>query len=107
MEFNAFDVAMAAVVLPPLIAVINRRYWTPQLKGLAALFVCMAYALLVVVLRGPVDFRDWRNTVLVVAGVAFGFYKIWWQPSGIAPAIEATTTPGYRREVTGTGEPAA
>lgn len=94
MDINAFDLAMGAMVLPPLIAVINQRHWPAQLKGLLALLVCALYALVVLIIRGPVDLRDWRNTLLLVAGAAFAAYRLWWQPSGIAPAIEAATTPG-------------
>lgn len=93
MDINGFDLAMAAVVLPPLIALINRRAWPAQLKGIVALAVCAAYTLLVLWLRGPVDWANWRDLLLVVAAGAFAAYRLWWQPSQIAPAIENATSP--------------
>lgn len=91
MDFNAFDVAMAAVVLPPIIAVINQWHFSAQLKGLIALAVCAIYSLIMTIVRGPVDFHQWRDLVLVVAASAFAAYHLWWKPSQIAPAIEAAT----------------
>ncbi len=103
MDINEFDVAIGALVLPPAIAVVNQLRWPPQLKGIIAFLVCAGYALLIAVLRGPVDFADWRNTLLVVAGSAFIAYRVFWHPSGIAGAIEGATSPGEgpRRQVAG------
>ncbi len=92
MEINSVDVAIAAVILPPLVALINQRKWPSQLKGLVALLVMCVYALGASWLRGPLDFSDWRNTALTVAAAGFAAYKLWWQPSGIAPAIEEATS---------------
>lgn len=103
MDVNAFDLAMAATVLPPAIAVINQRHWPAQLKALVALLVCAAYSLAVMIVRGPIHFRDWRDTLLVVAGAAFAAYHLWWRPGGLAPAIEAATSPGAP-PVTATGD---
>jgi hypothetical protein len=94
MDVNAFDLAMGAVLLPPVIAVINQRRWPAQLKGLVALLVCAVYALVVMIVRGPVNWADWRDVLLAAAGAAFISYRMWWQPSGIAPAIEHATSAG-------------
>lgn len=99
-----FDAAIAAAVLPPIIAFINQRHWPTQVKGLVALLTCFLYGLVVLIVRGTLDFTNWRNTVLAVAGVAFVAYKVWWQPSGIAPAIEDTTTLGSERATRSTAE---
>lgn len=96
MDVNAFDLAMGAAVLPPVIAVVNQRHWPAQLKGIVALLICCLYALLMTIVRGTVHWDAWRNVLLTVAGAAFVLYRTWWQPSGIAPAIEAATTPGAR-----------
>lgn len=94
MDINAFDLAMAAVVLPPAIAVVNQLRWSAQLKGIIALLVCALYALVVTWIRGPLDFHDWRNTLLGVAAAAFAAHHLWWRPSGIVPSIEAATSTG-------------
>lgn len=94
MDVNAFDLAMGAAVMPPLIAVINQEHWRAQLKGIVALLVCAAYALVMDIVRGPVHWDSWRNVLLTTAGATFIAYRAWWQPSGIAPAIEHGTTAG-------------
>lgn len=85
---------LIGVVLPPLIAIVNRVRWAPQLKAVTALAVCLVTALLVRVLQGPVDFADWRNTALVVTVSALASYRLLWSPSGIAPTIESTINAG-------------
>lgn len=105
MDVNAFDLAVGAAVLPPVIAVVNQRHWPAQLKGIVALLLCCLYALLMTIVRGTVHWDSWRNVLLTVAGAAFVLYRTWWQPSGIAPAIEAATTAGPDRAVTGTTTP--
>lgn len=92
MDVNPVDVGLAAAVLPPVVALINQRRWPAQLKGLVALAVCLLYATLAVWLRGPIVFSAWRDAALTVAGTAFAAYRLWWQPSGIAPAVEAATS---------------
>jgi hypothetical protein len=99
MDIDPVDVGIAAVVLPPVIAMINQRRWPAPAKGLTALAACLLYALAAVWLRGPVDFADWRNVALTVVGSALAAYKLWWQPSGIAPAIEKATSPSRRSPV--------
>ena len=106
LNVNPVDVAMGALVVPPIIAIINQRRWPSQVKGLVALAVCLLYALAVVWIRGGVDLQHWRNSALVIGAAAFAMYKLWWQPSGIAPAIEAVTstdTPRVPPSATTTG----
>lgn len=92
MDFNAVDAAIAATVLPPVISVLNRCNWPAQLKGIVALVVCFVYATGAVFVRDGVDFSQWRDSALTVAGAALAAYKLWWQPSGIGPALENATT---------------
>lgn len=97
MDVNGFDLAMGALVLPPVIAVINQRRWPPQLRGVVAFAVCALYSLVILIIRGPVDFHDWRGTLLLVAGAAFAAHALFWRPSGITPTIEAATSTGGPR----------
>lgn len=92
MDVNPVDVGLAAAVLPPVVALINQRHWPAQVKALVALAVCLVYALVAVWLRGPIVFAAWRDVALTVAGSAFAAYRLWWQPSAIAPAIESATS---------------
>ena len=88
---------LAGTVLPGVIAVINQSHWPAQAKGIVALIACFLAALGLVVLRGPVNWHDWRHTALLVTGAALISYRVFWQPSQIAPSIEARTTPGAHR----------
>jgi hypothetical protein len=94
MDVNPIDVVIGTAVMPPVIALLNQRHWSPQLKGIIALIACLLCAVLVEFLRGPVHLSGWRDTALVVTGSAFASYRLWWQPSRIAPAIEQATSAG-------------
>ena len=83
-------------LLPPLIALVNQRRWSPVVKGLVALAACAAAATLAEALRAGTDWADWRGTALTVAAAAFGFYRVFWQPSRIAPRIEDATSAPVR-----------
>lgn len=84
--------AALGTVMPLLIALVNQAHWPPKLKALEALLLCFAVSALTVWLHGQADWHHLRNTVLVIGGVAFAAYQLWWKPSTWAPAIEAATT---------------
>lgn len=92
MDVNPIDLLVGSAVMPPVIALLNQRQWSAQMKGLVALLACLLVALGVEAARGPLALASWRDTALVVAGSAFAGYRLWWQPSGIAPAVETATT---------------
>lgn len=92
MDVNPIDLLVGSAIMPPVIALLNQRRWSAQLKGLVALLACLAAAVGVELIRGPLALSSWRDTALVVAGSAFAGYQLWWRPSGIAPAVEAATT---------------
>lgn len=82
-----------AFLLPPAIAVITQAHWSPQLKGVVAFLVSVAAALAMVLYEGGFNWTDWRNASLVIVSGAVFFYHQFYKPSGIAPSIEAKTTP--------------
>lgn len=92
MDINPIDLLIGSAAMPPIIALLNQRQWAAQVKALVALAACLLMALLIEYLRGPLEISEWRDTALVVAGTAFASYRLWWQPSGIAPAVEDATT---------------
>ena len=89
---NPNDLTFAMVVLPPVIAIINQKHWSTEVRALVALAACLVYSLVVTFLRQDLDWTAWRNVILQVMIGAFGAYKLFWQPSNIAPAIEDATT---------------
>lgn len=92
MDVSPIDLLIGAAAMPPIIAVLNQRQWTTQVKAIVALAACLLVALLLEWLRGPLALTGWRDTALVVAGTAFASYQLYWRPSGIAPAVESATS---------------
>lgn len=92
MDVNPIDLLIGAAVMPIMISVLNQRQWIPQIKAAVALAACLLMALFLEFLRGPLALAGWRDTALVVAGTAFAAYRLYWQPSGIAPTVEAATS---------------
>ncbi|MER8158174.1 hypothetical protein [Streptomyces sp. NPDC094472] len=88
--------AALAVLLPPVIAIVNQPRWSGAVKGLFMLLVAAGDGL------GTAYFNDQFTgksivtcmlTAVIVIGVA---YHTLWKPSGIAPGIEAATSTGGR-----------
>ncbi|HLL68853.1 MAG TPA: hypothetical protein VK453_24535 [Micromonosporaceae bacterium] len=86
--------ALIGAAMPALIAAINQTRWPAKVRGLVALGVCAAAAVVVEVFRGDLTWADWRNAAVVIAGSALAMHRLWWAPTGIAPTIEAATTIG-------------
>lgn len=91
-DVNVIDLLIGSALMPPLIAVVNQPRFPAAVKGLVALLACLVAALVIQWVRGPIDLHTWRNTAVVVTLSALTLYRVWWQPSGIAPAIEAVTS---------------
>lgn len=83
--------AIAGFVAPPLIAIINRKRWSSEVKGIVAFLVCVAIALATAWYEERVDWHNLRTVLPVVFGSAILTYHQFWKPSGIAPAIEGAT----------------
>lgn len=91
-DINAQDLTFSVFVLPPIIAIINRKHWSDEVRALVAMAVCMLYSAIITITRQDLDWHQWRNTLLQVFIGAFGAYQIFWKPSNIAPDIEAATS---------------
>lgn len=91
-DVNVIDLLIGSALMPPIIAVVNQPRFPSAVKGLVALLACLLAALVTEWVRGPIDLAGWRNTAVVVTGAALVLYRVWWQPSGIAPAIELVTS---------------
>lgn len=89
---NSIDVLLGAL-MPLVVAVVNQSHWSPRRRGLVAVVLCVLAASVASLIRGD-NWGDWRTTAVVVVGSALVSYRVWWQPTTIAPAIEAATTLG-------------
>ena len=74
-----------------LIAALNRRDWGSETKELVAALLCFLVAIPVVYAQGFIDATDWFRTGLIIFFVAIFTYKLFWQPSQIAPNVERAT----------------
>ena len=84
-------------VLPPVLAVVMQARWRPEVKGLVAFAACLAAAAGTVWLRGdPGRGEDLTGSALLVFAGAIATYRLYWKPTGIAPAIERATDVGGR-----------
>lgn len=89
--------AALGYVLPLAIAFVAQPRWASWVKGVLMLVVATGDGL------GTAYFNDAFHgksivTCLLVAAIAIGVaYHTVWKPSGIAPAVEAATSPGGPR----------
>lgn len=87
------QVGVGAVIMPPIVALINQAHWKAPVKAIVALLVCLAGAAVWQWWQhGPLSLSTWRESATVIALSAFAAYRVWWQPSRIAPAIENGTS---------------
>jgi hypothetical protein len=84
---------LVGVLLPPLVAVVNREHWMAAVKGLVTVGSSIAAGGVTAYLGGALTGGTWLHAALVVAVAAVGSYHAWWKPTDIAPAIEEATTP--------------
>jgi hypothetical protein len=85
--------ALVGFLLPPVVAVANRPTWPSWARAGVTVAGCVLAALGTAWLNGTFDGGDLTRSALVVGFAAFGTYRAFWHPSGIAPAIEKATSP--------------
>jgi ABC-type Fe3+-siderophore transport system permease subunit len=86
--------ALVGSLLPMLVAVVNRSHWAPAVKGLVVVLSSVAAGAVTAWLAGSLTGLRWTESALIIVGAAVVAYRHFWQPTGIAPAIERATTPG-------------
>ena len=85
--------ALVGVFLPALVAVVNRSHWPSWAKGVVVVASSIAAGAVTAWLSGQLTGLRWTESALIIAGAAVVAYRHFWQPTGIAPAIEQATTP--------------
>lgn len=83
--------AMVGSLLPLLVAVVNRSHWAPWAKGAVVIVSSLAAGVVTSWLTGELTGKTLAESALIVAGSAVAAYKLFWQPTGIAPALERAT----------------
>lgn len=84
---------LVGVLLPALIAVVNRAHWVAWVKGVVAVASSALAGGVTAVLTGQLTGGTWLHAALVVAVAAVAAYRLWWKPTGIGPKIEASVNP--------------
>lgn len=92
------DLAMWSLItgfgMPLLIAFFNQTHWKGWVRGLVTLVLCVIAGGITAYLNDAFTGRRLLSSILLVFVAAIAFYRLWWRPTGIAPAIEDTTTIG-------------
>ena len=86
--------ALVGAFLPMLVAVVNQAHWPSWVKGVVVVLTSIVAGGVTSLVSGQVTGLRWTESALIIAGAAVVAYRHFWQPTGIAPAIEQATTPG-------------
>lgn len=84
--------AVIGFFMPVVVALLNQCRWPAVLKGLCAFVTCAVAAFITIYINGAVNATNWVRTLLFVFMTAIATYRLWWNPSQIAPRIEEATT---------------
>lgn len=84
--------SVVGFVLPLAISTVNQRRWSSTARGLVAFGGCLIAAAGTVYFEGTLrNGGDLASAFLAIFVTAIGTYKLYWRPSGIAPAVERVT----------------
>lgn len=80
------------VVAPLVYAIVQQPKWRPWLRALVTILLTLLVAAGTAYFNHDFDGRSWLSSVLLVFVAAITSYHGLWKPTGIAPAIERTTS---------------
>jgi hypothetical protein len=80
-------------VMPLLIAIVQRSTWTQPVRALVMAVSSVIAGGLTAYFAGDLNGVDVTTAILLVAVTAIASYKGFWQPTTVAPKIEAATSP--------------
>lgn len=83
---------LVGFLMPALVAVINKYTWPSWLKGIVAVVSCIIAGGVTAWLSGDINGMPLVKSILIVLVATLGSYHVWWKPTGIAPAIEKSTS---------------
>jgi Na+/H+-translocating membrane pyrophosphatase len=94
----AISAAIAGVIAPALIAVINQPRWQSQTKRIIAYAGAAVIGLLTVIGNGAmndleVNLPNAITVIMAVVGASQIAYGLLWKPSGMSDMIEEATSP--------------
>jgi hypothetical protein len=91
------NAAMWALVvgffMPHVIAVVQQPGWTKGLQSVVTFVASVAAAIgTVLIQNGGWSWHDWVSSTLLILVTAIATYHGLWKPTGVAPAIEVSTS---------------
>lgn len=84
---------IVGALTPPLLAVVQQPRWPSGLRALFMVAAAVVDGIVVAWLQGNLDFARFTNSALVAGVAIITAYHGLWKPTGVAPAIEASTSP--------------
>lgn len=85
------DSALIALIMPGIIAALNREKWSSQVKAVAAFVICLVAAAGVAWWNNDLNWHDYRVAAATVFGATLGLYHAVWKPSGLADSVSKGT----------------
>lgn len=84
--------ALVGGLLPHAISVVNQSHWSSGVKSVIAFAACIVAAFVVAYAENKFDFKNIATSLAFVFALAQTSYQGLWKPTGIADAVESTTT---------------
>jgi len=78
--------------LPPIIAVVQQRGWSSEVKSAFMFAVCLVVAGVTLFFQNAVEWSDYPRALLLVFVSAQASYRGWWKPSGVTDKVESATS---------------
>lgn len=80
--------------LPIGIAVIQQEHWRSAFRAVAGFVLCLVAAAGTVLIQvNSWDWHKWIQSALLIVVTSISTYEGFWKKTGVAPAIEAATSP--------------
>jgi len=93
-----YSLIVGSALVPNLVSIVVRSHWAGWVKGVIVIVTSLAIGAITAWANGqishhPTSFNDWMADIFLVTAAAVGAYKLFWQTTGIGPALEAATSP--------------
>ena len=86
--------ALVGLVLPLVIAVIQKQHWSPSIRTGVGVLACAIAAVVLSYTKGQLNLHDLATTGFYIFTLTKTTYLAVWKPSGVAGAIESATGGG-------------
>lgn len=85
---------IASFITPLIVALVNQPRWSPIVRAIATVVVCLGMAAATAAVEGQFNGTRWTTAaLLVLSGAVFWYQTIW---KNVAPKLEAASSAGGR-----------